>query len=62
MKLQKMPRRQRLSLDGLAVDTFPTMPEVEIPQMAAITVSDCSRCPSHPDSICPCCTGPYLCP
>jgi hypothetical protein len=62
MKMQTMPRRQRLALDGLTVDSFPTMPELEIPNMAGVTISNCTRCPSHVDSLCPCCTGPYLCP
>lgn len=59
---RKKTPKMTLSVDGLAVDSFPVMQDLEIPQFGAITVSDCTRCPSHPESLCPCCTGPYLCP
>jgi hypothetical protein len=58
--LQRPPRKQKLTLDTLVVDAFPTMPVEEMAPQAMISNND-SRCPSHPDSLCPCCTGPYLC-
>lgn len=60
MKTQKTPRK-RLALDGLVVDSFSPLPEIDAPQLGAATIVTCTRCPSHPDSLCPCCTGPELC-
>jgi hypothetical protein len=60
--LQRPSTKQKLALERLVVDTFPTTGEMEIPLFGALSVSNCTLCPSHPDSLCPCCTGPQQCP
>jgi hypothetical protein len=61
--LQAKPRKRKLTVEALAVVAFATTPEVEMVELAATVVTNCgSRCPTHVDSQCPCCTGPFLCP
>lgn len=61
MKSLKGNKKLALRVDALTVDTFPTMAEMEIPNFAAASISLCTRCPSHIDSVCPCCTSPEQC-
>jgi hypothetical protein len=61
--LQAKPRKRKLTVEALEVDAFPTTPEVDEAELAATVITNCgSRCPTHFDSQCPCCTGEFLCP
>jgi hypothetical protein len=55
-------KKTRLLVDTLRVDAFVPQEEPRFPQHPEMQLSRLSYCPSHPDSLCPCCTGPQLCP
>ena len=56
-------KKSRLLVDTLRVEAFVPQEEPRFPQGPEMQgLSQRSYCPSHPDSLCPCCTGPQLCP
>ncbi len=61
--MKTIRKKTRLSTDSLRVDSFTPLETLDLDLLAADFISNNdSRCPSRPDSLCPCCTGPYLCP